>query len=313
MSKPYLSARQTKWLPAINITLCIFILAMNMLALLAPTITETHGIWLILAFDILLLRLTNLQWHLIHEAAHRVLLPSPFWNETIGRILSLFFFSSFTVLRFGHLVHHQTNRFEDLTEVYDKRPHTLMYYADILGGFYYVTEFLAPMVSLLPHRVRTWVFQYTSRQMSAKEKTVRALIRLHENTKKILTIRLECLAYLALLAFALNIYQNHLALFVAYFALRATLVAYYNNMPHYGNSVNVDTNAADNSYLPKWLSLLYLNFNYHRVHHQNPLAPWIALPDLFKQKHEPFDKSLLKSFFRQLAGPIALDRLSHKH
>ena len=54
----------------------------------------------------------------------------------MGQILSVLFFTGFTIIRFGHLVHHKTNRYEDLTEVYDTGTATnLAYHAEILGGF----------------------------------------------------------------------------------------------------------------------------------------------------------------------------------
>ena len=54
----------------------------------------------------------------------------------MGQLLSALFFTGFTIIRFGHLVHHKTNRYEDLTEVYDTgAAPNLAYYGEILGTY----------------------------------------------------------------------------------------------------------------------------------------------------------------------------------
>ncbi len=127
----------------LNLVLTFLVLLMNLCVLLAPVIS--HERWVIisiLTLDVVLLRITNVHWHLIHEAAHRILFSQSRLNEHAGYWLSVFFFSSFNALRFGHLLHHRTNRHEDLTEVYfGKRPPRLRYYAEILGGFFLIAEF----------------------------------------------------------------------------------------------------------------------------------------------------------------------------
>ena len=41
-------------------------------------------------------------------------------------------------------------------------------------------------------------------------------------------------------------------------------------------------NGAHNLKIPSWLKWVYLNFNLHLAHHQNPKIPWIHLPSFIK-------------------------------
>ena len=49
-------------------------------------------------------------WSLIHEAIHRLFLPTASINDGWGRVMGIFFGASFDVLKFGHVMHHRYNR-----------------------------------------------------------------------------------------------------------------------------------------------------------------------------------------------------------
>jgi fatty acid desaturase len=57
------------------------------------------------------------------------------------------------------------------------------------------------------------------------------------------------------------------------------------------------------------LSVLILNFNFHRVHHRNPAVPWPKLSELFAEHADSFDRGLLTAAVNQLRGPIPLSEL----
>ncbi len=62
--------------------------------------------------------------------------------------------------------------------------------------------------------------------------------------------------------------------------------------------------------MPRPLEALYLNFNYHRVHHYDPRIPWTALPSAFRASGESFDTPLPSAAFAQLRGPLPRGRQS---
>ena len=307
------SKRTTNRLTKINLILCAGVILINFLVLLSPLWCSSLSVLLlIMAFDIITLRLTNLHWHLIHEAVHRILFPSSILNEKMGQLLSALFFTGFTIIRFGHLVHHKTNRYEDLTEVYDAATAPkLAYYGEILGGFFIVAEFIAPCLCLLPRSLLLNIAKKIKANHPEKEVMLQSFIRLISQKQKFHRARLETILQILLFGLILFIFQQHLVLFLFYFLCRASLVSYYNNMPHYKNSVRLDINAADNSYLPPLLASTYLNFNYHRIHHEYPLLPWIDLPEKFNELKCTYDNHFIKHFFSQLKGPIHIRHLEH--
>lgn len=124
----------------INALLCILTLIINFAALIfTPLLTQNSGVLIgVCLLDILVLRVTNLHWHLLHEAAHGMLFSNKRCNEWMGTTLGLLLLSAFSLLRFGHLNHHRTNRYGDTTEVYFQKLHPgkITYYTDLLGGFF---------------------------------------------------------------------------------------------------------------------------------------------------------------------------------
>ena len=137
----------------LNLVLVSLVVLINIFSwLVAPFCLSPVGVALFLLFDCIVLRLTNLHWHLIHEAVHGILAKPRWLNELLGNLLSFVFNSSFAALRQGHLTHHRLNRTADVAEVYfdQRQPGRLAYYADILGGFFLVYCFLFPMLAWLP-------------------------------------------------------------------------------------------------------------------------------------------------------------------
>ena len=293
-------------MPAVNTVLCAMILLTGIGLSLTPLFTQNSNIIaLVLIADLLTIRLSNMHWHLIHEAVHRLLYESPRLNELLGQTLSALFWTSFTAVRFGHLLHHRTNRTEDTTEVYRDRPHTLSYYCEILGGFYFAAELIAPFACWLPKQWAVRKLNHLRQQMPHKRNTIDALIKLWKSQQKRRKIKHESAALAIILISTVLIYRDHALLFSSYFMLRALLVSYYNNMPHYRNCIDIDPYAADNAYLPCYLSWVFLNFNYHHIHHLYPQKKWWQLPKEFEQTKAKYHCHMLQDYFKQLCGPVA--------
>lgn len=263
---------------------------------------------LTLLIDIILIRATNLHWHLTHEAVHG-LLATPRWlNEALGILLGALFFSSFSIARYGHLNHHRNNRFADTQEVYyqEGKVSYLYYYFELLGGFFVIYECLLIALAWAPTLLAKTIIEKNIRRKADRHdlSIYLDLKNIIDNPRSIKSVRKESVLFALVLAGSIYCYAGHWEIWLGYFWIRALFVSYLNNMPHYKNSINTDINAADNAHLPKLLSACYLHFNYHRVHHRYPKAPWTALPVLFKETNDHFDCSYLKVYFQQLRGPI---------
>ena len=60
-------------------------------------------------------------------------------------------------------------------------------------------------------------------------------------------------------------------------------------------------NGAHNLKMPAWLNIIYLNFNLHLAHHQNPGIPWNHLPRFVKTQNGRF--SFFRNYLRLWRGP----------
>ena len=299
----------------LNLTLTALIVAMNLVAwVFAPYWFSTSGVLWFLLFDLIAIRLTNIHWHLIHEAAHGVLAQPRWLNELLGNVMSILFNSSFAALRQGHLMHHRVNRIADVTDVYFEKgkPHTLAYYIDILGGFFLVFCFIFPLTSLFGKKN---VLRIVA--MMEKKNQNHPSIGLYQKTREIIVhsnvvrdTRSQIIWALLFMGISLFVYLSHgLGLiWLGYFLVRAVFISYLNNMPHYRNSLN-DNMASDTAYLPKVLARCYLNFNYHKTHHLHPRAPWYVLPKLFQEANGEYDCHYIKAYLHQLRGPVYAEEL----
>jgi len=255
--------------------------------------------------------LNNPFWALIHEAIHDLFSSSSGTNVAAGRLLSLFFGSPFHVLRVTHLSHHKFNRspLEKGTEVYDparwsKRRANFTYFFYIFCGLY-LLEVFSTLIFFLP----TNSFHRLGRRLvdhgNAQEKW---LAKKFMDGKTVREIRIDGIAILLIFGLSAFCYGMHWRVLVSILAMRMFLISFMDNVYHYGSTLNVTT-SGHNLWLPRVLSVLILNFNFHRVHHRNPAVPWPKLSELFAEHADSFDRGLLTAAVNQLRGPIPLSEL----
>ncbi|HTI71266.1 MAG TPA: fatty acid desaturase [Candidatus Limnocylindria bacterium] len=211
----------------------------------------------------------------IHEAEHGILFRNSRWNDAVGAFLSLFFPAPFHLLRQGHLGHHFRNRSDDEAfDLYFEGDHRVWRYLilyGILTGCYWLVVVLGNLVFLfLPFASdkKYWKFDRPSAAFAES---------LNPSYRRI--IQLECLAVLALHAGV--VYFLHvpvLTYVVMYFGFGFSWSA-MQYVHHYGTERHV-TRGARNLRLWEPLDRLWLNHNWHRVHHEHPTVPWVHLPTL---------------------------------
>lgn len=303
----------------LNLLLSTLLIIENLIVLFALPwfIHSALGLSLLLLLDVIIIRTTNFHWHITHEAVHGLLAEPRWLNELLGIILGALFFSSFSIARYGHLNHHRNNRYADTQEVYyqEGQASYFKYYFELLGGFFIVYEFLLIALAWAPKSLaKTIIKKNIKRKANRHDVGIYLdLKNIIDNPRSIKNVRKESVLFILVLLFSLYSYSHHLIIWLIYFWTRAFFVSYLNNMPHYKNSIQTDINASDNAYLPKFLTLCYLNFNYHRIHHRFPKTPWTGLPALFKETNDYFDCDYLKIYFQQLQGPVYYQKLITSH
>jgi fatty acid desaturase len=121
-------------------------------------------------------------------------------------------------------------------------------------------------------------------------------------------IRIDGVAIFLIFGLSAFCYGMHWRVLVSILAMRMFLISFMDNVYHYGSTLNITT-SGHNLWLPRVLSVLILNFNFHRVHHRNPAVPWPKLPELFAEHADSFDRGLLTAAVNQLRGPIPVSDL----
>jgi fatty acid desaturase len=253
------------------------------------------------------LALTPTLWGLVHEGIHGRLLRQPLANRTASRVLCVLLGFSFETVQFGHLMHHRYNGHE-----YD-RPDRMKpgepawkgwsrHWVHLLGGHYLFTALVAA-VAFVPVRLREAALQ---RALASPQPDIAAMrrgaLKWCADPDRLLRVRVDCLASAALVLLTLLHYAAHWPLLLLALYGRAVVYSALDNLPHYGK-YGRGNDAAMNLTLPRWASLLVLNHNLHRMHHERPNLPWRALPA--QMKAAPSDGHYVLAAIRQFSGPIS--------
>ncbi len=248
-------------------------------------------------------------WSILHESVHSVFNKNKTVNDLSGRIMGIIFGSPFDFLKFGHLSHHRYNRSEiDRTEIFDPSKEkrftkTLKYYFTIFAGLY-LAEVLIPFLFFLPKRSILFLMERFSKEKAkAFQKISGDIKRILLKKETLGRVRTDAFFIIILFSYAFYISGENFHLLLFYLFLRAFIISFLDNIYHYGTNLSEITYSY-NLHLNKLLSRFFLYFNYHRIHHKHPNAPWNHLPGLFKEDNEGFNENYFVQAVRQLKGPI---------
>jgi fatty acid desaturase len=249
---------------------------------------------LALAFGILM----NSVYAIIHEAEHAMLFPNRRLNDLAGAVMALFFPAPFHLIRQGHLGHHFRNRSDDEAfDLYFEGDHRLWRYLvlyGILTGCYWIVVVLGNVVFLFfPFAAdkKYWDFDRPSHAfMESLNPSYRRLIRL------------ECLGVIGLHATIIWFFHVPLLNYaIMYFGFGFTWSA-MQYVHHYGTERHV-TRGARNLRLWEPIDRLWLNHNWHLVHHEHPTVPWVHLPALGNTTQTEKRGFIVWSYLKMWRGP----------
>jgi len=234
--------------------------------------------WWVVAVAALTFSFTNnTLFSLHHEAVHGLLHPNRATNEWLGRFLAATFPTIFTIQRVSHLGHHRRNRSDE--ELYDSYlPHqswllkTYWLYC-LLTGFYWAIIPVAGLVYVLwPWTFRARWFQNGPARWWGFQPFVEDIASQPVGPvwrEGVLTVAVQLTIILALdltLAGWLCCYWA--------FGLNWSSVQYTDH----ADSPRHVTEGAWNLRFTRISQGLFLNYNFHLVHHRNPAIPWHELP-----------------------------------
>ena len=266
--------------------------------------------WALTLIPIVLL--TPTYWSVIHEAFHGVFSPNRTLNDLFGRVLGILFGSPFSLLRFGHLTHHGSNRTElDRTEIFDAASgnrglSAAVFYLRLTFGLY-AAEVASVFLFLLPRRILERIASAALAGTDRHAKRVREQVSSQMLSRhKLREIRTDCLAIILIFGLSFAAYSELWWVLAIALLGRGALISFLDNAYHYGTRLD-DPHAAYNLRLPRVGAALMLYFNLHRTHHRNPGLPWYGLPHAFNAAGDSYDGDLLATSLQQLRGPVYLN------
>jgi fatty acid desaturase len=236
-------------------------------------------------------------YSLIHEAEHNMLVPDARWNDLLGRWLCTLFIVSFTFFKHCHLRHHRKNRTD--IECWDLRleRHTKWKrYGNLylmMSGLGYLSLWLSVVLfALSPRLVYSGLFQ--------RHTEIAGFLQGSDQKGKLLRMRAECCIVLAFQAALVVGLHLHFVAWLTLFVIHGFVWSSQNYVNHAFSPRHV-INGAHNLKVPYWLQPVYLNFNLHLAHHQNPHVPWLHLPHFVRPGSQRI--SFFLNYLRLWTGP----------
>ena len=304
----------------LNYWLCVGHLALNVFVLFVfPLVLLPNpgaAVWIVVAISCT----SNGLFSVLHEAIHRSLAPITrlpvigiSMNDLLGRVMGICFGSPFDFVSTAHVTHHSVNRTQDEhIEVYDagvttaqRRSFVIGYYFFLLGGLY-KAELIVPMVFLLPHNIAQSLL---IRAFQADPMASQVLRRIFRSPYHLRAIRIDAGLIFATLAGSALLYRAVPGGYSPSISLfERSSYRFWITCYRYASPLD-DRLHGYNLRLPRWLSPVILNFNYHGIHHRFPALPWRSLERVFADEALVFDNDYVTQAVSQLRGPMTREGL----
>jgi fatty acid desaturase len=241
-------------------------------------------------------------YSLIHEAEHGILHSNDRVNNIMGRWLCTLFIAPFTFFKHCHLKHHKKNRTdEEIWDLYYEHREKFRKYGTLYGmmlGLGYFSMWLSVLLyAFAPGLIYTRFF-YSQTEIGG-------FIKGSDRKDKVVHSRLESIAVILFQIAIYFILDLNLVSWFTLFVMHGFLWSSQNYVNHAFSPRDI-INGAHNLKIPLWLKWVYLNFNLHLAHHQNPKIPWIHLPKYVSEGGGRI--SFLRNYLRLWKGP----RLTHE-
>lgn len=259
--------------------------------------TQTSGIGmkflLGLAFGITMIPV----YTLMHESAHNTLHPDGKLNTFLGRLLCTLFIIPFHFFRHCHLRHHQKSRTDDeMWDLYYEHQNKWKRHGNLylmMIGFGYFSIWLCVIIfTISPSLIKSKIF--------TKHREMNGFLKGLANSTKLRHFQIESIIIIAFQVFILWMINWDFTTWIIFYAVHGFIWSSQNYVNHAFSPRDI-INGAHNLTMPKWLNIIYLHFNVHLIHHQNPQIPWIHLPKYIKsgEKRFPF----FTNYLRLWGGP----------
>jgi fatty acid desaturase len=284
----------------INLIITVICSLMYFLLLWKASHVHHYG-WVLLCGFLFAINMVPV-YSLIHEAEHGIIHSNELVNNIMGRWLSTLFIAPYTFFKHCHLKHHKKNRTdEEMWDLYYEHQEKLKKYGTLYGmmiGLGYFSMWLAVLLYAIAPRLIYTRFFYSQTEIGG-------FLKGSERKDKVLHSRWESILVILFQVLIFYLLDLKWTAWLTLFAMHGFLWSSQNYVNHAFSPRDI-INGAHNLKIPSWLKWVYLNFNLHLAHHQNPKIPWINLPDYVSEGGGRI--TFLRNYLRLWKGP----RLTHE-
>ncbi|MEO6132499.1 MAG: fatty acid desaturase [Saprospiraceae bacterium] len=256
----------------------------------------THLGWVLL-FGFLFAVIMVPVYSLIHEAEHGIIHSDKRISEAMGRWLSTLFIAPYTFFKHCHLKHHKKNRTdEEMWDLYYEHQDKLKRYGTLYGmmiGLGYFSMWLAVLLYAFAPGLIYSRFFYSNREIGG-------FLKGSDRKDKVALSRIESWIVIIFQVSMFYVLDLKWTSWLTLFVMHGFLWSSQNYVNHAFSPRDI-INGAHNLKIPGWLKLIYLNFNLHLAHHQNPQIPWLYLPAFVRHGKQRI--TFFKNYIRLWKGP----------
>lgn len=237
-------------------------------------------------------------YSLIHEAEHGMVHPDKTWNYLAGVHLCNLFIAPFTFFRTCHLNHHRHNRTDvEMWDLYYEHQNRFLRYGNLylmMIGFGYIMLPVSVVLSAI-HPKLLYLRIFTSHT------EISGFLEGSDKPEKWRRMQLESVGVIAFQVLIVVVLDLKLLPYAILLVCHGFVWSSQNYVNHAFAPRDI-INGAHNHKMSSWFRLIYLNFNVHLAHHQNPHVPWTHLPRFIREggaERIPF----LKAYINLWKGP----------
>lgn len=236
-------------------------------------------------------------YSLMHESVHYTLHPNLFWNLFLGRWLCSMFIFSYSFYRHCHLKHHKKNRTdEEMWDLYYEHQNKWFRFGNLylmMIGLGYLGVMLSVVLfAIAPQLVNSTLFK--------KHTEIKGFVEGFDDVLKLKTSQIESICIIIFQVLCLWFINWDFTTWIIFYLINGFIWSSQNYVNHAFSPRDI-INGAHNLKVPVWLNLVYLNFNLHLAHHQNPKIPWLHLPQYIKNSDGRI--TFLRNYLSLWKGP----------
>lgn len=281
-----------------NVLNLLLILACSVLYFTLLILASNQNNWYSLLIIAMLFAIVMIPvYTLIHEAEHIILNSNPSVNNFLGRWLCCLFIAPFTFFKHCHHRHHKKNRTDiEIWELYLEHQIKWKRYGNLYGmmiGLGYWSIVLSVLLfATAPRLIYSRFFMQHTETAGFLEGS---------NTKeKKNASKWESIVVVVFHITCFFIFRYNVKAWLCCYLAHGFVWSSQNYVNHAFSPRDI-INGAHNLKVPVWLKIIYLNFNLHLAHHQNPKIPWIYLSNFIK--HDTHRISFFRNYLRLWKGP----------